>query len=138
MAAEILVTDGSLVMVRWIDVTIEGLARVDAAVKAASAIGPVTYVGLVGNSSAMPSDDVRKRLTAGLEAMAEHCKSVSLVLDGTGLKFSAMRSAAAAVFLIKGTRQMKMYASLDECLRERLPERRESALAKAKSLGLID
>ena len=33
---------------------------------------------------------------------------------------------------------MKMYASLDECLRERLPERREAALAKAKSLGAID
>lgn len=137
MASEILVTDGEVVLVRWLEVTADGLARADAAVQAALAHGPVVYVGLVGNASTMPTDELRKRLTSGLEKIAGHCHSVSLVLDGSGLKFSAMRSAAAAVFLIKGTRQMKMYASLEECLGERLPQRRDGILAKARAAGLI-
>ena len=137
MASEILVTDGEVVLVRWLEVTADGLDRADAAVQAGLAHGPVIYVGLVGNASTMPTDDLRKRLASGLEKIGAHCHSVSLVLDGTGLKFSAMRSAAAAVFLIKGTRQMKMYASLEDCLTDRLPQRRDAVLAKARSAGLI-
>lgn len=137
MATEQLFSIDDVVMVRWINMTVEGIDRVDAAVVAARAHGPVTYVGLVGNDSAMPTDAARRRLSDGLERMGEFTKSISLVLDGTGMKFAAMRSAAAAVFLIKGTRRMKMFNSLDECLADRAPDRARALLEQARNAGII-
>lgn len=136
--SETILTDGEVVLVRWKDITTEGLARVDAAVRDATAFGHVIFVGLVGNESALPSEAVRQRMKSDLDEMAKTCQSVSLVLDGSGLRFSAMRSAAAAMFLIKGTRQMKMFATLNECLLDRVPDRAESLLTKAKAIGVIN
>ena len=137
MATERILVVGEVVMVRWIDMTVESIGRVDAAVDAARAMGPVTYIGLVGNESSMPSEEARKKLSDGLERMADHCKSISLILDGTGLKFSAMRSAAAALFLIKGTRRMKMFNSLQDCLVDRVPAHAEALMQQARANSII-
>ena len=137
MSPEQLCTFGDVVMVRWIAMTLDGIDRVDAAIIAARANGPVTYVGLVGNDAAMPSDLVRKRLSDGLDRMSEFTRSISLVLDGTGVKFAAMRSAAAAVFLLKGTRRMKMFNSLDDCLGDRAPDRAQTLIEQARDAGII-
>jgi hypothetical protein len=137
MASELILSDSEVVLVRWYEMTISGIDRADGAVRQAKAFGPVIYVGLVGSDAAMPSEDVRKRLADGLDSLSPMCQSVSLVLDGTGMKFSAMRSAAAALFLIKGNRQMRMFSSLAECLADRAPRRADTVLTKAKGAGIV-
>lgn len=127
-----------VVLVRWREMDLPSIAAVDEAVKKAHAAkGAVTYIGMINNESGMPDETARARLGEGLNAMQSLCSSVNLVLDGTGLKFVAIRSAAAALFLVKGSRQMRMYDSLEACLKERLPARADAVLAAARAQQLV-
>jgi hypothetical protein len=131
----ILVTD-DVVMVRWHAFTLDGLKRVDEALHRLPAKQAV-YVGLVGNDTEMPSDEVRKAMALNLPHMQAHCITVNLVLDGTGLRFAALRSVAAAMFLIQGNRQMHMYSTLEQALQVTRPNHVATVLHAAQQAGLV-
>jgi hypothetical protein len=131
---KILVADDVL-MVRWHVFTIDGLTRVDEAMVRLPR--PSVYVGLVGNDTEMPTEEVRKQMGQNLSKLQVQCATVNLVLDGTGLRFAALRSTAAAMFLIQGNRQMHMYSSLDQALLATRPSQAATLLQAARTGALI-
>jgi hypothetical protein len=134
---ERLLTVESIVVVRWHAFTIEGVERVLSAVNAAAGRGAPIYVSIVGSDVAVPAAEVRKRLLDATDDVRRVCSSVNLVLDGQGLAFAAIRSIAATMFLAKGDRHMKMFASLDDVLRERAADRLDVVLAAARTAGIV-
>jgi hypothetical protein len=134
--AELICVEDDVVMVRWRRITLEGLTRVDEAMKV---WGPKrgVYVGLINNDSAAPTEAVRKAMSTNLPQLAAKCTSINLILDGTGIGFAAMRSAAAAMFLVQGNRQMHMYPTLEAALRVLKPTQVDQILARAKAAGVL-
>lgn len=138
MDSERILVKDNVVLVRWRQMTVDGIQRaIDVVADTAAAVGPVTYVGLVGNEATLPSEAVRTALLDAIDTMLPNCSSMNLAFDGTGLKFVAIRSAAAAMFLIKGDRRMAMYSSLDEALIDRAPGKATGLTVAARDRGLI-
>ena len=135
-AEQILIVDG-VVVVRWLTMSVAGIGRVGAAMNAAAADKPMVYVGLVDNRFELPRADERLALGDAIMGLRSRCSSMNLAFDGTGLKFVAVRTAAAAMFLLKGDRGMKMYNSLGEALDERVPVNAALVLQRAREEGLM-
>jgi len=135
-AEQILIVD-DVVIVRWLVMTVAGIDRVEAAMTAAMGDKPMVYVGLVDNRFELPRADQRVVLGDAIMGLRRHCSTMNLAFDGTGLKFVAVRTAAAAMFLLKGDRGMKMYNSLREALEERVPDRAALLLQRARDDGLM-
>ena len=136
---ELITTVGNVVLVRWRIITVEGVQRATGAAKAAAAKAgePVIYIAMVGNGVSTPDEAARQALVDGIQPTLKVCSSMNLVLDGSGMKFVTLRSAAATMFLLKGDRRMKMYNSLHETLQERAPAKLEILLTHARVEGLI-
>lgn len=135
-AEQILVVD-DVVLVRWLTMSVAGIDRVGAAMRAARGDKPMVYVGLVDNRFELPRADERVVLGDAIMRLRRRCSSMNLAFDGTGLKFVAVRTAAAAMFLLNGDRGMKMYNSLREALDERVPDRAVQVLQRARDDGLM-
>lgn len=135
-AEQILIID-DVVLVRWLTMSLAGIERVSAAMKAARGDKPMVYVGLVDNRFELPSAEERLVLGDAMMGLRRRCSSMNLAFDGTGLKFVVVRTAAAAMHLLKGDRGMKMYNSLREALDERVPDRADMLLKRAREDGLM-
>ena len=137
MKEQILIVD-EIVLVRWRELTADGVARVLATLDEVCARGVVPlYIGLVGDGVAPPTGAANTALTASIDAARQRCSSVNLVLDGTGITAAAIRSGATAMFLLKGDRRTKMYKSLRDALIDRVRDRADMVLAAAHDAGLI-
>ncbi len=138
MVTEIIRSNDDVVFVRWVDVTAEGVQRVVVLTQALHRQhGPVTFIGLAGNTMVVPDEAARQHMVLAIDQMMPLVRSMNLVFDGTGLRFVAIRSAGAAMFLLKGDRRMKMYSSLREVLADRVPTRVEELMTFAKTEGLL-
>jgi hypothetical protein len=136
--SEIVVTKGNTIMVRWLDVSLVGIARVEAiTVAAARATGLVHYYGIVPDGAGLPPDDVRKRMQDALKVMHGTCETINLVFEGTGMKAAAARSIAASIFLISGNRKMHMHSSLDEALVKMQPHEAPQLAQHARDAGVV-
>jgi hypothetical protein len=136
MTEQILTFD-HVVLVRWRQLTVPGLERAVRAVDDVCASGraPI-FIGLVGNGVAPPTGTVNVALTAAFEVMRARCATVNLVLDGTGMRFSAVCKGAAAMFLLKGDRRTKMYSSLQEALNDQARDHAVAVLAAAEAAAI--
>ncbi len=136
--SEIVVTRGRTIIVRWLDVSLAGIARVEAlTVAAAREAGPVHYYGIVPNGAGLPPDDVRKRMQDALKVMHGSCETINLIFDGSGMKAAAARSIAASIFLISGNRKMHMHSSLDEALVKVQPTDAPQLAQYARDAGVV-
>lgn len=137
MTEQILIVD-ELVLVRWHVMTVAGVGRALAAIDEVCARGAVAVlVGMVGDGVAPPLGEVNVALTAAIDTARQRCSSVNLVLDGTTFSSAGIRSAATAMFFLKGDRRTKMYKSLGEALADRVGGRADLVLAAARDAGLI-
>jgi hypothetical protein len=135
---EFVLTDGNAVMVRWLEVTVAGIERVELLTQAASRKhGVVHYYAIVPNGAGLPPDDIRKRFQEGLKVLQNCCESINLVFDGTGMKAAAARSIAASIFLISGNRKMHMHSSLDEALVKMQPNEAPQLARRAREAGVV-
>lgn len=136
-AQELVITDGNAIMVRWVDLTIEGIDRVEQQTKSlATRHGSVHYYAVVPNGAGLPPDDIRRRMQESLKAFQSYCETINLVFDGTGMKAAAARSIAASIFLISGNRKMHMHSSLDEAFIKTQPDRAPILADKARGAGI--
>jgi hypothetical protein len=97
------------------------------------------YIGIVPADSVPPAPEVRKVMVSTMPIFSELCESVHLVMEGRGLKFSAQRSAAAAMFLIAGTRKIYVNDTLGAALTQvsLSAEDRRQVLDEGGSEGLV-
>lgn len=110
---------GRVFLLRWRDprsTDIENVLRELRELKAALGAPPV-YIGVVPEDSPAPSPEARKAMMDNMRAISDLCETVHVVMLGRGLRFTAQRSAAAAMFLIAGTRKIYTDDTLEAALK---------------------
>src|SRR5690349_7123875 len=93
---------GRIFVVRWIEPTVEDLHEIRNRLKGlGTKLGkPPIYIAITPTESTPPTDSVRKEMLSTMGEMSDLTESLHLVLEGSGLKFSALRSIVASMFLI--------------------------------------
>jgi hypothetical protein len=123
----------NIMLLRWRSVT---LADLDAVMKIVRAMHTrvgreLIYIALIADDVDPPSGAVRSKMSAELSELCSMCKSVHTVMEGKGLRFTAVRSATAAVFLVSGNRKMHMSDSISVAARK-------AGLSEAELTSLIE
>lgn len=135
---EQIAVDGNAILIRWHDISVEGIERVELRVHALAAKeGAVHYYAVVPQDAGLPPDAIRKRMQEGLKALQASCASINLILSGTGMRAAAARSIAASIFLLSGNRKMHMFSSLDEAVVKLQPERAPLITETARLAGIV-
>jgi hypothetical protein len=125
---------GRIFVVRWIEPTVDDLNEIRTRLKALGAkLGkPPVYIAITPAESTPPTDSVRKEMLATMGEMSNLTESLHLVLEGSGLKFSALRSIVASMFLIGGNRKTHVHDSLHNAIaKARLGEDEAEAVREA-------
>lgn len=106
---------GRVFLVRWIEPTVDDLRLVRVRLKDLGARNgkPPIYIAITPSESAPPGDAVRKEMLATMGETSDLTESLHLVLEGSGLKFSALRSIVASMFLIGGNRKTFVHDKLE-------------------------
>ena len=109
---------GRVFAVRWDDPTVDDVKRIVASLVGARERSPkpMIYLGVVPATSRAPDDAVRKTLSDHIDRLCAPCETVHIILEGSGVKFAAIRSVAAGMFLVSGNRKMHMHDKVDAAL----------------------
>lgn len=133
---------GSVYVLRWQEPTKQDLVLIlDEIAQAHKDCGEkVVYLGIVGEESPPPDDDVRKAMTSTFNDLQEHCSTSHLVIEGRGFRNVMLRSIATGVFLVSGNRTTHMHDTVASALdKMALPAaQKEELLRKGRELGLFD
>jgi hypothetical protein len=74
------------------------------------------YIAITPPESPAPTDEVRKEMLATMKETSDLTESLHLVLEGSGLKYSALRSMVASMFLLAGNRKIFVHSNLADAL----------------------
>ncbi len=74
------------------------------------------YIAVTPATAPDPGGDVRNEMISTMKVTISLCKSMHLVLEGSGLKFAARRSIAAGIFLAAGGRTVHVHDQFDKAL----------------------
>lgn len=106
---------GRILLIRWLNPAVGDVREAVERLKGLAArlkVQPI-YIAVVPSESEPPSDDVRKEMLAMMDDASSISESIHLVLEGTGLKFSALRSIVASMFLVAGNRKTFVHDKID-------------------------
>jgi hypothetical protein len=132
-----------ILVVRWQEPELSDLAAIDAAVRqrvqAQTAGARVIYIAVIPVESAPPTEEVRTAMMQNMAEMARACESVHVVIEGKGLKYTALRSLTAGMFLVAGARNMHMHETVDGALQKTTLTQAEidDVLARAAAQSLL-
>jgi hypothetical protein len=134
---------GRVLLVRWIDPTLADLAEVRVQLKKlGDKLGarPV-YIAITPSDSTPPTDSVRKEMMNTMQETSELTDTLHLVLEGSGLKFSALRSIVASMFLVSGNRRTFVHDNVEHAMTkarltvDEMKSVRDAAASMARGAG---
>jgi len=124
------------VLIRWSALSPAEVQRsVDLAKDTAARYGKVHFFAVVAPTCSLPDGDSRKTLSDNMPKMTEYCASMSVVIEGRGLKGATLRSVAAS-FLLFADKNMHVWSSLTEAVATLRVKDAEDILAQATTAGI--
>jgi hypothetical protein len=105
--------------VRWLKPQLADLALLSTRLEQAHEANrsPVIYVAIIPEDCSAPNDVMRKRFADTMVEVLGHCQTMHFVMEGQGFKSAILRSALAAVLLVRGQRnKVFVHKTLDEAL----------------------
>lgn len=124
------------VLIRWAALSPAEVQRsINLAKETAARHGKVHFFAVVGPTCALPDADSRKALSENMPKMTEYCASMSVVIEGSGLKGATLRSVAAS-FLLFADKNISVWSSLTEAVTTLRVKEAEDILAQATSAGI--
>ena len=122
-------TIGRTFVVTWGEVEIPDLMEVRRLLKELGAqLGraPI-YLAITPPDAPPPRDEVRKEMLATMGETSNLTETLHLVLEGSGLKFSALRSMVASMFLLAGNRRIFVHDTVKDALKKTSLDEKERA-----------
>ncbi len=130
-----------VLVVRWQEPELSDLAAIDTSVlDQQKTLGShVIYIAVIPVESTPPTEEVRTAMIRNMAEMARACESVHVVIEGKGLKHTALRSVTAGMFLVAGARNMHMHETVGAALRKTTLAQTEidEFIARAAALNLL-
>jgi hypothetical protein len=113
-------TVGRTFVITWGEVEVQDLADIRVQLKAlGSSLGRLpVYIAITPPNAPPPRDDVRKEMLATMGETSALTETLHLVLEGSGLKYSALRSMVASMFLLAGNRRIFVHDTLTDALKK--------------------
>lgn len=105
--------------VRWKVPELADIRRIVTELAAAHhALGrEVFFVAIIPDDCRPPDDRMRQAFADNMEGVLTHCRTMHFAIEGEGFKHSILRSALAAVLLVRGQRnRVFVHRSLSEAL----------------------
>ena len=124
------------VLVRWSSLSPGEVQRsVDLVKVTAAKHGKVHFFAIVSPECALPDAESRKTLSDNMVKMTGYCASISVVIEGRGLKGATLRSVAAS-FLLFADKNMHVWSSVAEAVSTLRVKDAEEILAAASTAGM--
>lgn len=122
-------TVGRTIIVQWIEIQEEDLARIQDLLKDFGArIGRLPiYIAVTAADVPIPAPKVRTEMLATMNDVSRLTESLHLVLEGKGLRYSATRSVIASMFLAAGNRKTHAHDTVQDALKKTSLDERERA-----------
>lgn len=113
-------TIGRTFVITWGEVEVKDLSDIRTQLKAlGESLGrPPVYIAITPPNAPAPRDDVRKEMLATMGETSALTETLHLVLEGSGLKYSALRSMVASMFLLAGNRRVFVHDKLIDALKK--------------------
>ncbi len=126
------------VLVRWNRMSLEGLQKSDAITLATaqSFANKINYFAIVPTTLPIPDAAVRAHMAKNLSVLRSSCRTISVVVEGQGLKQAALRSIAAS-FLLLGDRNMHVFGSLEAAVNSLKLPNAEALIEVARREAMI-
>lgn len=132
----IMLTSRDTVLVRWVSLTPAEVERsVELAEATARKFGKVDFFAVVAPECALPNTESRTTLSNNMERMGAMCKTISVVIEGRGLKGATLRSVAAS-FLLFADKNKHVWGTLTEGVMAIRPNEAEELLKAAAAAGI--
>lgn len=111
---------GRTYVITWGAVEVQDLTDIRAALKElGQQLGrPPVYIAITPPNASPPKDDVRKEMLATMGETSNLTETLHLVLEGSGLRYSALRSMVASMFLLAGNRRIFVHDTLHDALKK--------------------
>ncbi len=124
------------VLVRWSALSpAEVNAAMNLARVASEKYGKAHLFAVVAPECALPDPESRKALSETMSKMSSYCGSLSVVIEGRGIKGATLRSVAAS-FLLFSDKNMHVWSSLTEAVTALRVKDAEEILADASAAGI--
>lgn len=128
-------------VLRWTKPEMGDLPRISDTLKGinASTGKKVVYIAITDHDEA-PDSETRKAMASSLAEVLAYCASIHTVLTGTGLKFTAIRTGVAGIFVLQGRKNMHMHNSFEDALKKADLNADETRMVTQKAIeqGFID
>lgn len=124
------------VFVRWSALSpVEVNAAMSLAKGASDKYGKAHFFAVVAPECALPDSESRKTMSDTMPNMTSYCSTMSVVIEGRGLKGATLRSVAAS-FLLFSDKNIHVWSSLTEAVTTLRVNDAEELLAAASSAGI--
>ena len=118
---------GRTLIVTWGEVVVSDLDKVRARLKdMGTRVGRLpVYLAITPPDAPAPSEEVRKEMLAMMAEVSSLTETLHLILEGKGLKYSALRSIVASMFLLGGNRRVFVHDTVADALKKTSLDERE-------------
>ena len=124
------------VLIRWSALSPAEVQRsIKLAKYTAARYGKVHFFAVISPTCSLPDAESRKTLSDNMSKMTEYCASMSVVIEGRGLKVATLRSVSAS-FLLFADKNMHVWSSLSEAVATLRVKEAEDILAQATAAGI--